>query len=175
MFAVAPLLTGKELTKEQIALENRNNIAGLLGALEKESISSFSGISCAVRTLTSRWNSYSYALLKPVVPYAAALLVAPLGKLLAMRMPHGKDGPSLEHGRVYREALGANPFFHGEELGPLDLSLYGTFACFLEVLGAPAAVEVLDTCDLRSWYERCDQRVKAIRPLDRAGEAERGV
>ena len=51
MFAVAPLLTGKELTKEQIALENRNNIAGLLGALEKESISSFSGISCAVRTL----------------------------------------------------------------------------------------------------------------------------
>jgi len=162
---LAPILTDAPLTESQTELEKRNNISGLLGALEKETVSSYFGIVSAARTLTNGWNSWSYMPLKPFLPYAAGFL-APLGLLAFRNMPHGKDGDSLEHGRAYRDALGKSAFFHGEQIGPLDLSLYGTFACFIKALGAPQAHAVLDKCDLRAWYERCDGAVSAIRPVD---------
>ena len=156
---LSPLLTGEKLTAEQIDLENRNNIAGLLGALEKELISSYWGIAAAVSALTRHWKSP----LKGLLPYVAGTIM-PVTWMLSTRMPHGRDGSSLEHGRVYREALGQQTFFHGDSVGPLDLSLYGTFACFLN-LGSPHANAVLDQCELRQWYERVDETVRAIRPL----------
>ena len=162
---LSPLITGEKLSAREVELEKRNNISGLLGALEKETISSFSGIVAATRELTSSWRSWSFSLIKPVLPFVAGAVVLPLGTLAAMRMPHGKDGPSLEHGRAFREALGEQPFFHGASLGPLDLSLYGTMACFIKMFAAPQAHAVLDTCDLRAWYERCDEAVGAVRPL----------
>ena len=113
--------------------------------------------------MTSDWNSWTFAPMKPVLPYLAGFL-SPLPKLIFMRAPHGKDGSSLEHGKVYQEALGESKYFHGEKLGPLDLSLFGTFACFL-YLGSPQANQVLDECRLRKWYERCDAEVKAKRPM----------
>lgn len=162
--ALVPLLTGAPLTADQVELEKRNNIRGLLGALEKETASSFFGLRNAVRELTKDANSWAYALLKPVVPYAVGLIF-PLALVAFRRLPHGKDGTSLEHGKVYQQALGDAKFFHGEELGPLDLSLYGTFACFEGAFASPAATAVLDECGLREWYARCDAKVKAVRPL----------
>jgi len=163
---LGPLLSGTPLTAAQVELEKRNNIKGLLGALEKETASSYFGIAEATRALTADWGKTSYvaALIKPVLPYAAGLIF-PLPMLALSRAPHGKDGPSLAHGKVYQEALGKGPFFHGEQLGLLDLSLYGTFACFLSLRSPPAAA-VLDQCGLRAWYERVDASVKAVRPLD---------
>lgn len=112
---LAPILTDAPLTESQTELEKRNNISGLLGALEKETVSSYFGIVSAARTLTNGWNSWSYMPLKPFLPYAAGFL-APLGLLAFRNMPHGKDGDSLEHGRAYRDALGKSAFFHGEQV-----------------------------------------------------------
>jgi len=163
---LAPLLTGKPLSTEEVELEQRNNIRGLLGALEKETVSSYWGIANATRVVTSTWSSWAFAPVKPVLPYLAGL-IAPVPMLIFSRgaMPHGKDGPSITHGHAFRAALGTRAFFHGEEIGPLDLSLYGSLACFLW-LEAPAAAAVLDRCDLRRWYERCDAKVKAVRALN---------
>ena len=62
-------------------------------------------------------------------------------------------------------ALGEQKYFHGEAIGPVDLSLYGTLACFL-FLQSPSAHAMLNSCDLRAWYDRVDAKVKAVRPLD---------
>ena len=163
--SLARVLTGSPLTATQIELESRNNITGLLGALEKESFGSYMGIVGAVKAVTAANKSWSYAVFKPVLPYLAGLAF-PLPKMVLGRStPHGKDGTSLEHGAVYRAALGEQKYFHGEAIGPVDLSLYGTLACFL-FLQSPSAHAMLNSCDLRAWYDRVDAKVKAVRPLD---------
>jgi len=162
---LGPMLSGEPLTAEQVELEKRNNIKGLLGALEKETFSSYFGIVATTSALTSDWTSWRYALFKPFAPYAAGLLF-PLLRLFFTRLPHGRHGTSLEHGRVYQEALGSKSFFHGDHVGPLDLSLYGTFACFTGKFQSPHSDAVLAQCGLREWYERVDALVNAVRPLD---------
>jgi len=160
---LAPLVAGEEMTAVQIELEKRNNIKGLMGALEAETAGSFTAMVNATRVVTADWNSYSYMALKPVVPYMLGAL-SPLLRLALSRAPHGKDGGSLEHGRLFRQALGDAKFFHGERVGPLDLSLYGTLACFAW-LKSPPCLRVLAECDLQAWFDRVDEQVKAKRPL----------
>ena len=103
--------------------------------------------------------------LKPFVPYAlGGLAVVPWALLKVVRVPHGKDGDSLTFGAKFQKALGAGPFFHGSEIGPLDLSIYGTLKCFTH-LKSPGAAAVLDDCGLRSWFEKVDEAVEAKGPL----------
>ena len=150
---LAPLLTGGEaLTPEQVELEKLNNISGFLGALEKESFGSFYGIAGAVKHVTSAWRSKTAS---AVVSYSAGLLW-PVPYLMLKFAPMGKDGDSLTHAKVYRKALGDDAFFHGKAPGPLDISLYGSLACFL-ALGSPYANAALDRADLRAWYDRTEK------------------
>jgi len=156
--ALAPLLAGAALTEEQVELEARNNITGLLGALEREAVTSYSGIKAATGALISEWRWYNP--LKLALPWAAGVAALPASLLFA-RMPHGKDGDSRTHGAAYRKALGEHKFFHGDAIGPLDLSVYATLAAFIKLFRTPTAIAVLDDCDLRAWYERCEAAVKA--------------
>lgn len=150
---LAPLLTGGEaLTPEQVELEKLNNISGFLGALEKESFGSYFGIVNATKHVTSAWRSKTASAL---VSFSAGL-IWPVPYLLLKLAPHGKDGDSLTHAKVYRKALGDDPFFHGKAPGPLDISLYGSLACFL-ALGSPYANAALDRADLRAWYDRTEK------------------
>lgn len=75
-------------------------------------------------------------------------------------LPHGRDGPSGVHGRTFRKALGDAKFFHGDAPGPLDITMYGSLACFL-ALGSPPTRAVLDECDLAAWYERTERAYSA--------------
>jgi len=162
---LASLLEGSPMTEKQEELEKRNNITGLLGALEKETASSYFGIVNAVSYGISGWGStYTGYLVKPFLPYVAGFL-APLPRLAMRFMPHGRDGPSISHAKVYREALGAEPYFHGTAPGPLDISLYGGIKCFV-LFGSPSAAAMLDEGGLREWYTRCDELyTKAGHPL----------
>ena len=57
-----------------------------------------------------------------------------------------------------RKALGDSPYFHGDTIGPLDLSLFGTLKSFVHMRSPPASA-VLNQCGLRAWYERCDAAI----------------
>ena len=160
---LVPYLTGKKLTKEEAELEANNNVRGLMGALELESFSQYSGIVGAVRSGLKLMGpseetrlGYAFSYVAPIVPYGLGL-IWPLPWLvkLAGIAPHGKDGPALEHGKKWRDALGSQKYFHGETLGPLDLSLYGTMKTFLQ-MHSPVADAVLEECGLAYWYARVD-------------------
>ena len=76
--SLCTLLTGKPLTEVEVELEKRNNIRGMLGALEKESFSSYFGIVGAVKGATADFHSWSYAAFKPVrAPTEPTLCTAP--------------------------------------------------------------------------------------------------
>ena len=155
---LVPYLTGVPLTAAEVALEKENNIKGLMGALEKESFGSYFGIVGAARALTATWTSRSGSLVKPWLPYAAGLFW-PVGWAVVGRVtPHGRDGSSIESGHKFRKALGDSPYFHGDTIGPLDLSLFGTLKSFVHMRSPPASA-VLNQCGLRAWYERCDAAI----------------
>jgi len=163
---LAPLLSGSPLTAAEVELEKSNNVRGFMGALEKETASSFWGIAGAVDALYGTpSSSLSAYLVKPVAKYAAGL-VWPLPWTLMHFAPHGSDGDSLKFAHRYYGHLLATggPYFHGEKIGPVDLSIYGTLKTFL-VMHAPMADHVLDAAELRSWFEKVDAAVEAVKPI----------
>ena len=123
------------------------------------------GIAAAVRKLTEGWHTtYTGYAVSSVAPWLAGLLW-PVPWAFLKAAPHGKDGPSLSHAKVYRKALGDQKFFHGDALGPLDVTLYASLACFADGLGSPQAAEALDHGDggLRRWYDSvAEQYVKVV-------------
>jgi len=163
---LAPLLSGSPLTAVELELEKSNNIRGFMGALEKETFSSFWGIAGAVDTFYGE-PSYSLSayLVKPVAKYAAGL-AWPLPWTVLHFMPHGSDGDSLKFAHRYYGHLLATggPYFHGEKIGPVDLSIYGTLKTFV-VLHAPMAHSILEAAELRSWFEKVDAAVEAVKPI----------
>ena len=162
---LAPFLTGSPMTQSEILLEKDNNIRGFLGALEKETASSYYGIVCASSSFMASWSTTTGKLARPVLPYVLGL-VAPLPwALFKFVAPHGRDGTSMEFGKRYQAALGDKKYFSGEAIGPLDLSLYGTFKCF-GYFNSPPAAAVLKECGLKEWYERCDAAVNAVKPIE---------
>ena len=48
----------------------------------------------------------------------------------------------------------------GDAPGPLDITMYGSLACFL-ALGSPPTRAVLDECDLAAWFERTERAYSA--------------
>jgi len=156
---LTPILTGEPLTAAQVELEKLNNIRGLVGALEKETASSYSGIFCAVQSLTAGSTTYAGAVAHAIVPYLAAP-AWPLG-WAAFRfgpMKHGADGDSLKHAQTFRRALGDAPFFHGDAPGALDITLYASIAAFVDFMNAPAARAALDRGGLRRWYHAVEEK-----------------
>ena len=163
--ALSPFLTGEPLNAAQVELEKDNNILGFMGALEKETASSYRGIVRATWAMTANWTgTLSTYLVRPWMPYAVGLLSLPAFALFSTVAPHGKHGSSLHFGAKFRAALGEQAFFHGAKVGPLDLSLYGTLKTFV-TMDSPYAIAVLDKCELRAWFERVDAAVEAIKPL----------
>jgi len=168
--AVAPLVGGA-MTPSQAELERLNNIHGLMGAHEVESLTSFFGIvgfargqlkmvlqmvglGGGVLEMILRLGTLWLGLLCVLTKLAAGSNLGPLRKL----------DSSVAYGRQFKAALGAQAFFHGDAIGPLDLSLYGVLAMFVWC-ETPAATAVLDGAGLRAWYGRVDKAVSAVRPL----------
>jgi len=160
---LTPILCGKPLTAEQVELEKRNNIRGIIGALEKETVSSGGGLYCAARALTAGWTSTAGRVAAAALPYVAAT-GWPLGwaAFSLGGMPHGADGDSLTHAKVYRKALGDDAFFHGPEPGALDVTLYASLATFVDYLQAPAAAAALDESGLRRWYHAVEEKLVRV-------------
>ena len=70
-------------------VEKDNNIRGFLGALEKETASSYYGIVCASSSFMASWSTTTGKLARPVLPYVLGL-VAPLPwALFKFVAPHG--------------------------------------------------------------------------------------
>ena len=169
---LSPRLAGEPLTAQQVELEKLNNTHGLMGALEAESLASYWGLVGAVRAqaqllgLTGLLYAAAcvlslYAGLLVVVTKPLKLLVDATGRSV---VPFRRLEPSAVFAERYRAALGDAPFFHGGQIGPLDLSLYGTLACF-EYMRSPYSASALDASGLRPWYVRVDEAVKAVRPI----------
>lgn len=163
--SLAPFLTGSPLTAAQIELEKDNNVKGLMGALELETATSYFGIVRALQgyTADSQSTAFKY-LVRPWMPYAVGFL-APLPWTITKfaTPPHGRDGSAVSYGHKYAAALGDAKFFHGKEIGPVDLSIYGTLKLFVDYR-TPAAMAVLDA-GLSDWFGRMEEAFKSKEPI----------
>jgi hypothetical protein len=112
------------------------------------------GLGGGVLEMILRLGTLWLGLLCVLTKLAAGSNLGPLRKL----------DSSVAYGRQFKAALGAQAFFHGDAIGPLDLSLYGVLAMFVWC-ETPAATAVLDGAGLRAWYGRVDKAVSAVRPL----------
>ena len=63
-----------------------------------------------------------------------------------------------EYGPVFAEKLGGKPFFHGDELGVCDLSVYGSLLPFAEAQ-TQGALDFLENGHIRAWYDRVRTKV----------------
>ena len=63
-----------------------------------------------------------------------------------------------EYGHFYGEKLGDKQYFHGEELGVVDLSLYGMVLGFAEG-GTAGSEEFLANEAVGAWFHRVQETV----------------
>lgn len=70
---------------------------------------------------------------------------------------YGPLRPAREYLAEFRSEMGAQPFFGGDEPGPVDVSLYGTLAMWHP--GIPGTVDMLADCDLQAWWGRMVEKM----------------
>uniref|UniRef100_A0A7S4EUE2 GST N-terminal domain-containing protein n=1 Tax=Chrysotila carterae TaxID=13221 RepID=A0A7S4EUE2_CHRCT len=166
--SLAPLLSGTGMSPAQVDLEKLNNVDGLLGALELQSLGRFWGVVGMVRAVPKLYG-YSSGILGGLCRLAAlpfGLISIPLRFFLNSGIgPFRMLKPAPEYAAIFATALEGKPYFHGQTIGPLDLSLYGSFACF-SYLESPLVDDCFNkAAGLREWYRRCDEAVTSIRPI----------
>jgi len=86
---------------------------------------------------------------------AIKLLAPVLGLLInqVFKSRYGEFPPSVAWGKDFLAALDGQPFYHGDAPGPVDLSLYGTYAA-LQAKGCKTTEDFLVGSGLKAWHER---------------------
>lgn len=147
---LAPLLSGEPLTPEQSAWE-RTITFEFQPAIEVELFGD--GADIARFASLDGWK-------RTLAEFLAPLLGAVVGQLFKSRYP-GYELPSSRYGVEFRKALAGRPFFHGEAPGPVDLSLYGTYAS-LSKTGCNTSAKFLEESGLNEWHQRMVEAVDGV-------------
>lgn len=85
-----------------------------------------------------------------VIGSVTPILYEVYGFLFKQRYPE-MQLPSSSFGKDFRAELGDRLFFHGDQPGPIDLSLYGTYSYFTDCTSAD---RFLSSSGLEEWHER---------------------
>lgn len=154
MTSLAPVLMGRSFTEEEQMWEKKFTYE-FMPAFEVE----LAGDANDIANLTGFVGGWKRWLIGLVTP----LLGAFLEQVFKARYPDMKL-PSSLYGVQFKQAMGSQPFFHGEQPGPVDLSLYGTYAAFAEKRCRSVA-RFLQDSQLEEWHERMVALVPEV--LDR--------
>jgi len=151
MTSLAPVLTGRLPTEEEIAWSEKLTFE-FLPAFEVE----LAGDGNDIAALTEMTQGFRRFIIDLVTPVLGAFI----GAVFRSRYPKMKL-PSSIYGKEFRQALGDKPFFHGDQPGPIDLSVYGTYCAFIDKIGnCRSAARFLQDSGLESW----DSRMREVVP-----------
>ncbi|CAE7471819.1 ptges2 [Symbiodinium natans] len=145
MRRIIPWLTGKEMTDEEVMWEKRITYE-FQPAFEVELVGNDRDLALLWTRATGYiggWQRGLLGVLSPLLKFAVEALFR--SRYSDMELPSSKFGAS------FRAALKDQPFFHGEKPGPIDLSLYGTYAAFAE---CKTAARFLQDSGLEEWHDR---------------------
>jgi len=142
---VVPWFTGRPMTEQEMQWENRITYE-FQPAFEVELL----GNERDVATIWTRATNFIGGWQRGVIGFLSPILKVVVEALFKSRYPN-MTLPSSNFGLEFRRALGDRPFFHGEKPGPVDLSLYGTYAAFN---GCSATARFLQASRLEEWHER---------------------
>jgi len=149
--SLAPVLSGSPISDEERTWEKKLTFE-FLPAFEVE----LAGDGDDISDLFGFGDGWQRALVGLLAP----LLEGLLGSIFKSRYPN-MELPSSRYGVEFRKALADRPFFHGENPGPVDLSLYGTYAAFSEKR-CRTADRFLQASDLQDWHSRMVKEVPSI-------------
>jgi len=147
--SVVPILTGKDWDEDHLAWERRITFE-FQPAIEVELFGNGEDFSKVAGF--DGWKQGLAVLLGP-------LLGSFIGFVFRSRYPDYQL-PSSVYGTKFRAAMGDKPFFHGESPGPIDISLYGTYALF-EGKGCQTTANFLKSSGLKEWHNRMTERLPA--------------
>jgi hypothetical protein len=89
------------------------------------------------------------------------LLIGSIGKKIRTGIennPRYRVRPPVHIAMEFAQAMGHQPFFHGNRPGPVDLSFYGTCAPFY-ISGCELVIMMLRDARLGSWWNRMQSMV----------------
>ncbi|CAE7328570.1 ptges2 [Symbiodinium pilosum] len=127
MKRIVAWLTGEEMTSEEVMWEKRITYE-FQPAFEVELVGNDRDLALLWTRATGYiggWQRGLLGILSPLLKFAIEALFR--SRYSNMELPSSKFGAS------FRAALKDQPFFHGEEPGPIDLSLYGISDAFKQL------------------------------------------
>ncbi|CAJ1355944.1 unnamed protein product [Effrenium voratum] len=142
---IVPWFTGQQLTPEEINWEKRITYE-FQPAFEVELV----GNERDVALLWARATNFIGGWQRGVIGLVSPILRLVVESLFKSRYPN-MELPSSKFGLSFRAAMGDKDFFHGDKCGPIDLSLFGTYAAFAE---CNATARFLQASNLEDWHKR---------------------
>lgn len=144
---VVPWFTGRPMTEKEMMWEKRITYE-FQPAFEVELL----GNERDVAMIWTRATNFIGGWQRGIIGILSPILKVVVEALFKSRYPE-MELPSSKFGLEFRRALGEQAFFHGEQPGPVDLSLYGTYAAFN---GCSATARFLQASKLEEWHGRME-------------------